>query len=91
MPRAWGYIVVLVAVLVGAAALLLPTPERVEFVEEQEKKVAKPPERRPPKPRAAPKAAAPKPAKPKPPAPKPKFPFADTTNAPKVLPPKPGG
>jgi hypothetical protein len=89
LPRAWGYILVLAATLAGAAALLLPMPETVEFADEQPAPVSKPPQRRPPKPRATPKPAAPKAAVPKPPE-KP-FPFRDTTNDSKVLAPPPKG
>jgi hypothetical protein len=30
MPRTWGYIIIVAAIVVGAAALLLPVPESVE-------------------------------------------------------------
>ena len=86
MPRTWGYIVIVLAVLVGMGSLLLPVPETVEVA-----KFEAPPPVASPKSPPAPKdreARRPKPPpKPEPAPPKP-FPMQDTTKTRQMIPPK---
>jgi hypothetical protein len=91
MPRTWGYILLVIAVLIGVGALVLPVPESIEIAKVEEPDDT--PARRPPTPKARPrKQAAPQPAKPKAGAPKPKsFPMQDTTKQRLTNPSKPRG
>lgn len=86
MPRTWGYIFIVVAIVIGAGALLLPVPETVE-VTPVEPTRGRPAVRQPAVP-SAPARERGKPArKPKPdPAP---VPLQDTTNARQLLQPVP--
>ena len=92
MSRAWGYIVVFVAIAVGAGSLLLPMPETVSPpVPAPKKTTATPPRKAPPgavaraKPGASPKAS--KSVKPAPVLPK-TFPMDDTTRSRQLVKPK---
>jgi hypothetical protein len=91
MPRTWGYIVIIAAIVVGAAALLLPVPDTIE-VERVEPPKAEP--ARPPVPVPAPRARvkqpAPPPARTPDAAPKP-VPMQDTTKTRQLIAPKPAG
>ena len=80
-----------IAVLIGVGALVLPVPEPIEVAEDEVPDDT--PARRPPTPQARPrKQAAPPAAKPKAAKPKPKsFPIQDTTKQRLTNPPKPRG
>ena len=90
MPRTWGYILLVVAVLIGVGALVLPVPEPIEIAKVEQPDAS--PARRPPTPQARQrKQPAAEPQKPKTP-PKPKsFPMQDTTKQRLTNPPKPRG
>jgi hypothetical protein len=93
MPRTWGYILLVIAVLIGVGALVLPVPESIEITQDEAPDDT--PARRPPTPQARPRkqAAAPA-AEPKVEAPKPKpesFPMQDTTKQRLTNPPEPRG
>ena len=86
MPRTWGYMVILLAVLVGAGSLLLPVPDSIEVAKFE-----------PPPAPAAPKAPSPKDRQvrrqpkstPKRPPVVPKsFPMQDTTKTRTLIPTK---
>lgn len=82
MPRTWGYIIIVLATVIGFGALLLPLPETVEIAKIEAPRAASPVTRRSgSKPAQARRQAkskpAPKPAV-KPPTPK-RFPMQDTT------------
>jgi len=92
MPRTWGYILLVISILIGVGALVLPVPESIELAEVEEPDDT--PARRPPTPQARPrKQAAPTPTKPKAATPaEPKsFPKQDTTKQRLTNPPKPRG
>jgi len=91
VPRTWGYIIVLIAALVGVGSLMLPVPESIEVA-----KIEQPEEARerpvPARPQQRAKPAPPKAAKKAPPAPPKPFPMQDTTKARQmVTPPRPNG
>ena len=86
MPRTWGYILIVVAIVVGAGALLLPLPETVE-VSPIEPSRGRSAVRQPASPSAPTRERAKPARKPKPePAP---VPLQDTTNARQLLQPAP--
>jgi hypothetical protein len=89
VPRAWGYIVIVAAVLIGVGALLLPLPESVEFTQPEPQRATGPeipsvpkPSRRQPRP-----SGETKPAPPKPPAKA--IPLQDTTKSRLLVQPRP--
>ena len=92
MPRTWGYILLVVAGLIGVGALVLPVPEPIEIAKVEAPEAT--PTRRPPTPQARPRKQPPaETAKPKPERePKAKsFPMQDTTKQRLTNPPKPRG
>jgi hypothetical protein len=91
MPRTWGYIIIVAAVIIGASSLLMPVPETVEIAP-----VAPPKTEPPPRPAAAPtpqrarqKQVAPPVRETKPPART--VPMQDTTKTRQLIQPKPAG
>ena len=94
MPRTWGYIIIVAAIAVGAAALLLPMPETVEVQPVEAPKAE--PATHAPTPAAAPprtrtKQSAPPPAeKPQPQVSSPihPVPMQDTTKTRQLVQPK---
>jgi len=98
MPRTWGYIIIVAALVVGGLALLLPVPESVEVTPAEAPKTSAPavaPAPRPPAARArGPKTepgAAPAPAVPVPKAATPAVPMQDTTKTRQLVQPKHNG
>ncbi len=95
MPRAWGYIFVLVAMVAAVGALLYPLPETYEQLAPAalEVKPAAKPDRRAPRkadPSARPRRVVPPPKTARPALP-PKLPSRDTTKARIMVPPRPAG
>jgi hypothetical protein len=94
MPRTWGYIIIVAAVVIGAASLLLPVPETVE-VAPVEKPKSEPPAVRAPTagpatPRARTRQASPPPTQPSKQPVRP-VPMQDTTKTRQLIQPKPAG
>jgi len=89
VPRAWGYIVIVAAVLIGVGALMLPLPESVEFTQPEPQQAAAPEIPSVPKPsrRQGRSSAQTKPAPPKPPAKS--IPLQDTTKSRVLVQPTP--
>jgi hypothetical protein len=94
MPRTWGYIIIVAAIMVGAAALLLPVPETVEVAPVEKPKSEPPPVRAPTaassprtRTRTPPPPPAAEPAKP----PVRPVPMQDTTKTRQLIQPKPAG
>ena len=86
MPRTWGYMVIVLAVLVGAGSLLLPVPDSVEVAKFEPPPAPVAPKAPPPKDRQARRQSKSAP-KPVPVVPKP-FPMQDTTKTRTMIPPK---
>lgn len=91
MPRTWGYIIIVAAVVIGASSLLMPVPETVEVAPVEPPKVEAPP-----RPAAVPQQrprqkqqAAPPARETKPPART--VPMQDTTKTRQLIQPKPAG
>jgi hypothetical protein len=100
MPRTWGYIIIVAALVVGAAALLLPLPENVELAPVEQPKTETPvtpaatPAPRAPVARARGQKAGPTPPPAVAPAPKPAtppVPMQDTTKTRQLIQPKHSG
>jgi len=94
MPRTWGYIIIVAALVVGGVALLVPVPENVELTPvERPKTEITPPV---PAPRAPARARGqkPEPAPAASPTPKPStppVPMQDTTKTRQLIQPKHDG
>jgi len=96
MPRTWGYIIIVAALVVGAAALLIPVPETVELVPSEQPKTEAPPQPAPRAPAARSRGQKTEPAPPPAAAPAPKpaappVPMQDTTKTRQLIQPKQNG
>jgi hypothetical protein len=98
MPRTWGYIIIVAALVVGAAALMLPLPESVDLAPVEQPRTDAPaaptPAPRSPATRARGQKTEPAPSPAVAPVPKPSappVPMQDTTKTRQLIQPKRNG